>query len=51
MFTRAVMLIGSLELLFVIRNESSSLKIFARVLRANDFPAAESTQRITMANR
>lgn len=51
MFTRAATLIGSLELLFVIRNESSSWKILARVFGANDVSAAVSTQRITMANR
>lgn len=51
MFTRAAMLIGSPELLFVIRNESSSLKLFASVFGANDVSAAVSTQRITMANR
>lgn len=44
MFTRAAMLIGSLELLFVIRNESRSLKIFARVFGANDVCAAESNR-------
>lgn len=48
MFPRTAMLIGSLELLFVITNESSSLKVFARVFGANAVSAAVSTQRITM---